>query len=385
MSNILQRSLILNERLSQVTNQESIAQLIQSWKPIEDDLGAHIDKVREQTRMVEVFKELEVMPDHAIMKGININPLLRDLSGLKGKFSEDRERVMHGKLWTNCSERLIAARAKLDARLKEIWKSYIETSIASISGLGAFQNLVREMPEIQVVEIAKVNEDLASLQQRSRTLPHENPTGVISDVQAYCSSISQSINDFEATYRERGDVLLQNSIGLRDQLILEDESIQHRIDSVVLDAKAKLEKEKGEARSYSQFIQNVCELEVSILGIWSECVQSLVVDIQYVEPFLESEDESRLMSLITADQRRLHEYTTAPCSSDAIAQVNRLSDSIRGQIKALFDKADLSGMPENVSLFMKKLQREGATLEDLQDGVFEWLQSEGKLKHFKLK
>lgn len=385
MSNILQRSLILNERLSQVTNQESIAQLIQSWKPVEDGLGAHIAKVREQVRVVEVFIERGVMPDNTIMEGININPLLRDLSGLKGKFSEDRERIMHGKLWTNCSERLIAASAKLDARLKGIWKSYVEISISLIKGLDELQALAREMPEVEVEELIRVNEDLASLQQRSRALSYDNPADTISIVQAYCSSISKAINKFETTYRLQADALLENSVGLRDQLILEDESIKHRIDSVVLDAKAKLEQAKGEARSYRQFIQDVCEVERAVRDVWSECVQSLVIEIQYVGPFLESDAESRLMDQIIADQSRLRVYATSPCSPDAIAQVNRLSSSIKDQIKTLFDKADLSGMPENVSAFMKKLQREGATLEDLQGGVFEWLQLEGKLKHFKLK
>ena len=211
------------------------------------------------------------------------------------------------------------------------------------------------------------------------------PAGAISTVKAYCNSISKAINDFETAYRQRGEMLLQSIVGLRDQLILEDESIKRRIDNIERDTKVKLERPEGEVSSYGRFIKDVCELEDTIRELWSECVQSLIVGIQYVEPFLESEDESRLMDQIVADQNRLRAFATDSCSSDAILQVNRSSDSIKDQIKTLFAKADLSGMPENVSVFMKKLQREGATLEDLQDGVFEWLQSEGKLKHFKLK
>jgi hypothetical protein len=385
MSELLNQSRILNENILQATNQDKIAVVIQSWKPLVDGLDRHLSELRLLTRIVEVFNEHDVLLNASVMDGINLKPLVKDLSSLRVKLAEDQERVMQGKLWTNCSERLVSANAKLDTRLKLLWKSYVEVSKTKVEGLESFLSLGSEIPEV-----AKVLESLASLQKRSSRLPSDSPTDAILDVQAYCSSIKKEIVEFEAVYTRRGNCLVNSSASFKDSLILEDENAQLRVDSFLeqvneLSTELDLRKSGAGSHSYSGFILKICELEELMEGIWAECVLSLILEIQYIKPFLESEEESAILSQIDADQNRLRTSASTPCAPELIAEVNRLSLSIKDQIKALIDKVGLSEMPENVSAFIKKRQVERTTLEDLQGGVFEWLKSEGMLKHFELK
>ena len=385
MSDLITRSQTLNAKLIQVTNQDTIAVTIQSWGPLEDNLEEHIEGLRELVDAIQTFQDEGVLEDDIeILGGINIDPLLRNLDQLKQKFAEDPDHVMQGQLSNLTGNKLNSCKDKLEARLREVWKAYADSARSSIKGLGAFLELQEEMPDLELVELERVSDNLDLLQQRSRRLPLGNSSGGISEISAFCSAIGGVIEGFGGEYQKRAKVILTTINDLNDKLIIEDENLKQRVESLLSQAKTKFESFE-DVDSLGDLVRDVIMLEPTLQDVWSVCVQSLHGDIQYIETLLKSQEEKDLMGSIYSEQNELLKWTVRRCDKEGINEVNKLSESIKKQIKVLVDKAGLSDMPDNVSEFIKKLHHEGATLEDLQGGVFGWLEEQGMLKHFKLK
>lgn len=385
MKDLIARSQLLNDKLLQVTNQDSFAVTIEAWVPLEEDLEMHKKSLCKLVDTFQVFQDETVIEDGIdILEDIDIDPLLSGLDQLKKKFSEDMDHVMQGQLVVRVCNNLNSCKNKLEARLGNVWGAYVNSARSSIKGLDAFLELKEEIPDLELPEHRNVIDNLALLQQRSSKLPLGNTSECISEISAFCTAVSAVVEGFGEKYQKRAEAILATANDLNDLLIIEDESDKKCIESVLSQAKTKF-KSFEDVDSLGDLVRDVVLLEPNLQNVWSTYVQNLHKDIQYIQNFTKSKEDKDLLGSINLEQNRLQSLSTVRCDSESINKVNKLNKSIKNQIKVLVDRTGLSEAPDNVFEFIKKLYKEGATLEDLQGGVFEWLEEQGLLKHFKLK
>ena len=127
------------------------------------------------------------------------------------------------------------------------------------------------------------------------------------------------------------------------------------------------------------------DLEQGLKSTWKEFIDKMSHDIGNLIPFLEMGDGARGIREIKSKQDRLTAYgKSLPVDEidTCISTVKALSLEIGEQVSAL----DMGDLPDGVTLFIKRVKSfNGATLDDLDIEVFEWLKSKEMLKNFKVK
>ena len=161
---IVQTAKQLREKIGQVRSRAGNEQILQMWKPIQDTLPRHRERMETLLTATRNLRRQNVISETQLLVPRDFEEsVLAKLEKFRVRLTTKPSKVMEGNTWANCNTALAGAAIDLEATLKRIWSNYIQLLLPNVENLRPFVNLGRCAADMQ--KITRLEGELNALKE----------------------------------------------------------------------------------------------------------------------------------------------------------------------------------------------------------------------------